>query len=445
MPKDHGLVGLGLMLQLWASVEAIVQIAAVMIVIRMPTRGLGQFLLLLVVGLARAAANYVAGMEARSGGLALASRVRGMLYAALAYVAVFLFLVRDGKWGFELWVWVLGALLWPLVLVVLLQTPAWRERLRQVRDGELELTDDNHGVEVAGAMMIGLGAIAVIAGVFSLLAVMGKDTVGGMLGLGDGPMVPAALFALVLRGGFHAWAGLAAVRGAQPERFAALVRRYVQVHWITALVIVAPLAVAITDNAPMAGTALVTVGALLSAWPLLLRSHARRVERLVIVEETATFGPAPDGGLVSVGWLCLAVACGSLPSVVITLMDGRGLASTGLGTLPSPEWFTSGGLPLAVSVAGLAVTLWAAVELLGATARARIAALAFAAVTGGSAIWANAQTLSGRFAADAQMLVRTDALLSRASLLLSIIVPVIVVYLALRPTSAAAPSDDDTV
>lgn len=106
------------------------------------------------------------------------------------------------------------------------------------------------------------------------------------------------------------------------------------------------------------------------------------------------------------------------------------------GGLPSPTWFVEPSLPLWVGPLGLGVTLWAGLELMALTERAKAAALTFSIVTAGIALWGYYDRFSvvGDGVAQMRRIIVGDVFV-QAMLVMSLIVPVTVAYLASRRLS----------
>lgn len=429
---DYGLPGLGLMMQLWAGLEALMLVTVLIFTLRISVAGVGMALLMLGMGIVRALSHFIAGLEVRAGGMNVGSRVIAFLVISVVYVGLW-------KWQIEtelglVVTFVLGALLlWPAFLVVVFHLPAWRERFRLVREGELELRGPDRGIEGVGAIMTVLGLAAVV---LAGAAAIAFNADGSLLHLPKyGTWLAISAAAIVVRGAVHAFVGIRALAGCGPTRFRELVTLYVRVHWGTALVAASPLLYGIYEGVDLMGTASFAVLSMLSVWPMLLRGFARDAAgEFDLEDEEVTAAPAraPDGGLRTLGWFLCALALSSLVSAVLPLIENR-LRLNVPGMMPGGSWYSFADLPVWTGPLGVAVAMWAGLELVAMTARARIAAIGFAVVTLGIMLWGRLDALTSIGKGMDRALMQTAVVFQQADVLVAFIVPGLALALALRP------------
>ena len=436
MPGDRGLPALGLMMQLWAGLDALLHLILGMVLLRMPGALRLEAALMLTLGLVRAFVHFVAGLEIRGGGMRIVERVRALLVVSLLYFGALMWM-SEGPTGQRVLL-ASDALAWPLLLAVLLHTPSWRERLRKLREGELQLRDPNRSIEAAGAIMVALGTVgAVLSGSVCVALLDEPLRVFESRAPGLDTMLLLSAAALLARGLFHVGVGVVALRGATPSRFHHLVSMYVKVCWATLVVAVAPVLYGIVENVPLMGTLAVSMITMLGLWPVVLRAFAVQVGGEFGELDDQGHAPAPDGGLVAAGWLLCAVAAGSVVQAVVALLHGS-TGGAGVGMLQGSGWFIDSGLPVWTGILGVAITLWAGLEMIAFSSRARIAALVFAAATIGVALWSRLDALGSVGDGMAEALVRIQVVFLRADLLASLVVPLVVAVLALRNWRKAA-------
>jgi hypothetical protein len=456
MPGDHGLPGLGLMIQFWSAFEALsLSIALVTLTLTLRTQAAFPWVqALIIVGtVVRAVAHYVVGMELTGGGLRTLARVRTFAIVAAVVTAAQLLVgfVGGGSppWTFLLWT-ALQGVTWPVVLAALLHRPAMRSVFTRVADGEVELVDGNRSIEAVGIMMVVLGGTAVGFAGMALVGLLGDQSIAKQIVDDGAPYLGLAVAVFLARGAAHLGLGARALAGGDRARFARSADIYARVHWAALALLAVPAWIGVAkvfradhglwiSGRPQFGLVtlalIIGLAALLCIWPLLLRSYAHKVSDDVALGGDPggpTFARAPDGGLVTVGWFLLGYASSSLGTSVLSAVLGQPVRG-GVGTY-SPFWFVDADLPSWLGLAGLAVSAWAGVELVFLTRRARFAAATFAVAAIGSVVATRVGLVVEiwRGAVARSTFVAMDGVFEGASLFMSIVVPVTFLVIAFR-------------
>jgi hypothetical protein len=222
---------------------------------------------------------------------------------------------------------------------------------------------EDRGLEGAGVLMLVFGG----AGVLFATAMLYAITRSSM----DLALAHLALLALLARGGFHVFAGLRAVLpdGDYDAVLARLLRYSRLGIWVT-IGVVAVLALEL----PLKHASGLVVGAaiMLLAWPLAVGGFARRCGQEL--GEFAPFSPSPDRGAATLGWLLAGTGSLQLATNFAAWWIGRdeGMAVMGLPLL------SAGGSSTWLGMAAGALQLWAALELISVTPRAKLAATVYA-------------------------------------------------------------------
>jgi hypothetical protein len=452
MPPDRGWVGLGSMMQLWGGATGLVCLA--MLVMGVFTGVAGWLWYAIVVPrLIVALAQFIAGMELRAVGLKALAQVRAYLGAAAiaAGVQAFVVIRASGSFPVEAVSWImLDGVAWPLTLVLLMHRPQARQWAARLAEGEQDAHDPNRGIESTGIIMVALGASGLVASLLAAVEAARSSNLPVAIGREYAVWLYVALAGLVARSAVHLHAGVAMLRGADVERFAALVQRFWRVHWGAVLinggVMMAAVAAAdlrerrafmmasdYTPGRAMTVVMLLTIVGLLSLWPALLRGRAQQLTGGSIADDTEPrpFARARDGGLATVGWfLCAYAACSIVPAVASLRASSGGLME--MGQLPGPTWYLGGNLPAWLGLVGVVLSGWAGLELVHVTARARLAAVVFAVATLGVAIYSRLPELTRAFGPGPDELSSVFSVFTLLSLLLSLVLPMLLLALVLR-------------
>ncbi len=395
LPADHGLTGLGLIMQLggsfYAAMTAMLGFTQILLLSEMKKFGGGGdgmapwLFLLMAVGVARSLAHRAAGTELLQGAQP-GSALRRYLWVAAAHTAVWLaFLIM--KLDAPTAAWAPVTLLfaaWPVALAIVTSRP-----------GVLP-TPDEHGFgRVATSGDRGFEGMAVLMTLFGLtgalftgLMLMAFLEVPSAARDGSFTLFLGAIGFLLVRSLVHAHAGFSLLGNLTLDRLDEGVARYVNLGVISSLVFGAVLLMLFGSMGRGGGMLfmmpmLIGITLMLLAWPLAVRSltQSRRMELYAESDAVPTLTPAPDQGRTTLGWFLLAMGAmalaGALPAVLFT--SGRAAASMrGMGDMFGGGFAAGsvGRVPwLSVVVAG--VQLWAAVELIFMTPRHRAVATGF--------------------------------------------------------------------
>lgn len=386
MPADHGLGGLGLIMQVIGSISMGLM-AVVGLLSIFDERGDGSgFLLIGVMGALRATFHRMAGSalldtapapDGRSPGRAV--RVYAVVSALQTAMTLVLLLGQNDVDGGQ--AALLGAALmaWPLTLVTVLRRP----RFRAMVEGRVPASEDL-GFEGAAVLMTLFGAVGVAFGALMLsgLLQMGVAlTVEGILAIGVMGM-------LLVRSILHTRAGLRGTSGIDTDRASDSAARYYTFGVVSSVVAGSVLLIEVMMNGLAPPDLLVVGGAVfvLMVWPLALRRFfaERNFSALLAGAHGPSYRRAPDAGLTALGWLLLAsgvvllaaavagALLGPRYNVVQLLMARTAVSADGeaAALARSPFWLLGAAL----------AQLWAAGELITMSDRYRAAATTYGAV-----------------------------------------------------------------
>jgi hypothetical protein len=399
--RDHGLCGLGLVMQLGGDLGlALHGAVALQLVLVMIAAGGGPAPLLIllvwaVIGTVRYAVYRSAGSTLLFGGRS--TPLYGFLvYGAfsLAQMALELQLIQRGAVSPPLRaLMILDDLTWPGVL--LLVGWAWQKR-GQLRSAPR--VTEGYGLEALPVLMVAIGAVTTLLGVGALIALereLRQDT-GAIL------LVLVPIGVLTLRAAAHLVYGVRAAFADDPMTIEARIRAWRTPALLGAWLAVPAVTIALwgemgrgDDDVPIVLRlfALVLAGAALYAllaWPRsLLRFLDERHAGAFAEGRGLLTVASADRGLAALGWLHVALAVMNLLAggQALVARDHAGadlpeqlalLRGLGLAT-PEHAW-----VPLAL--AGL--ELWAGVEMIAVSARARAAGVLYALGTLGLTVWA---------------------------------------------------------
>lgn len=435
MPVDHGLSGLGLIMQLGGSLyfALAVMVFSTLLFLDGGVEHFGLLLLFFAASAVRSWFHRGAGTTMLYGTPAGSlqrplSGVNTYIWVALGHTAlatwVFLDLQPDKSLVAGL---VLSLCAWPVVLAI-----ATRRRAITAMS-ETRPRADDFGLEGASILMVIFGVIGVLSSVVMLYVFLFKS-VGGA-GLTKTSLVIMAGL-LLFRSVLHVIAGERGISEADREAVTLAVERYVSFSKVSTGVVGVLLSFNVFQMGSVFSGVFLIGGIvyLLLIWPLALDSFVDRYRIDVALSETAV-SRAPDSGLTTLGWLLVAFGAigtvSALASVVLDvpsmgneILPGLNMSSL-VGTQEySPLWF--------VAIAGL--QLWAGLELLYMSARARMAA----AIYGGVAalvtlylVWPMINDLAS-LARVMQSGVLGDGLIQVAQLGMAVALPVATFALAVR-------------
>lgn len=436
LPADHGLSGLGLVMQLgggmFAVLTAQIGFSQLVLMSRMDGGGKGWLFLLTLFGVVRSIAHSVAGKELVSGDDGRTA-VRRYLWIAAAHTAMWLFYASSEMRAADESLLTIGLLFgaWPLalgasILFGLLPLP----------EGRLVVTRDR-GFDGLGCLMAVLGAGGLLYGVVMALAFL------EMSDRGDRGFEFQALMGIVIllivRSAIHVRAAIHTLSARDLDRSTEAASRYGNAGVITTG-IVGFLLVVMMMKAGGAGVMLLflMVGAvfgMLMVWPLAVRRFVTERRFGYEGDNAGREQRSTDGGMSSLGWLLLAFGAMTMATALPAALRGAGAERID-GVLTMFAADTRGSPWLLVAVAGL--QLWAAVELCAASARSRGVAMLYGATATAITLWMHFDTLRhlGRLGA---AFGQADGMGALASLALTVVVPATTFFLALRPQPPLTP------
>lgn len=398
VPADHGLACLGLLMQLAGNVLAAYGVLAAFVAL-FAFRGRGGdtlwVFLVLALGAARALAHRHAGTQLVYGdraigvpgpvGLALPderrlSGIHGYLAVALAHATLVTAIARlhfDAGTPAVLALFG-GLLVWPAVLLAVTTRPGMRAL----------------GRHLPGSADKGFEAVAIV---MTILAAAGLALGLGLLGylfdrpaerLQQGPALLAIvmLCALVVRSGYHLRAGIAGLRETSIERAVGYATRYANFGVISTFCAGAVMLLCVTFSRYALRDLAIVIGLVwtLLAWPLIVRRFFadRQFDDLLAGAAAERHHRAPDAGLSGLGWLLAGNAAIGVSWLLLrTAVAGLPALQAAVGTLGAPD------AALGAQLGVLALGGWAAVELVGMTARAPAAAVAWAVAAVGLSVY----------------------------------------------------------
>jgi hypothetical protein len=386
MPADLGLAGLGLLMQLAGTLGLALFTALALIPFFLPESALfadgpnSAFLFFGAVGSAiRAATHRAAGSALLYGGTGRPLRTVwtyvavATLHTAIALAA--LHQIGLGGPGLAR----LGALLlaWPIAVTAIFSAARFRAAAR----GGASVSEDL-GFESTAVLMALFGVVGALVAGLALAYTLQAPT----RYLVSPPILVLTLVLAVLLvrsilqivAGFKGTAGLSFHAANQGTA------RYCNFGVLSAILVGSAVFVELFLIGHVPGALLcgATTGALLLAWPAILRRFyaERNFSVLLAGEQAPRFRRAPDAGLTALGWFLLALGALELSNALPAALLGTEEAAAAL--LGGGE---SGDSPLIahsrwwmVGVASL--QLWAAIELIRMTDRFRLAASLYAVV-----------------------------------------------------------------
>ncbi len=391
VPADHGLSGLGLIMQLFGSVfGAVTALYGVMALIELSQMGRhgggdsGMMLWILLIagsGVTRSLLHRAAGADLIYGESPYQG-VRHYLIASLVNAGAWLALL-GGKLSApaSLLIPVLCLLLsWPIALTIALNMPGLRELSQRVPPGE------DKGFEGASLLMLIFGLLGVIGTSLALYALWQSPSEvhsQGWFMLGV-----VALLVLIVRSVIHVNAAIQGLRETRLDVSVQAANRYADFGVIAAMIAGGAMLIAVMMiNADV--SALVGVTCLvwmLLAWPLTVRRFfgERQFADIMAGDDGAPHRRAPDLGLTTLGWFLFATSLVSLSFMLpaILLLPSRMGDMGGMGGMSTIMSIMSPGIDhspwFGIGIAAL--ELWAAIELIRMGELHRIAATAFGVV-----------------------------------------------------------------
>jgi hypothetical protein len=455
IPADHGLSGLGLLMQLagtvFAAATSVMGLIAIIAVVQSnalfgegtggPDNMMTVWLLAVAVtGVLRAMAHRTAGTRLLydESGAPLAGVRRYIAIAAIQTVVWIAFyavkLDAPPPKLLELGL-VLGV--WPAILGVLISLP----RFKRYEHG-IALPEDK-GFEGAAILMLILGLVGLGFGVIMLYALLQLPSI--FLAQLVGILLLIVVAMLVIRSCLHVIAGWRGVAETHMDRAAIAASRYGDFGVITAFVAGGSvLLMMMTGGADIVGIlAVILVGWLLIAWPLIIRRFftERQFADMLAGGDAPIHRRAPDAGLTSLGWFLLAFGAlglaGALPVAIFpaaTVHSGGDPLAAVFMLAPSgfrsPWW----------AVGTAALQLCAAFELIRMTDRHRVVASIYGVVAAAVSIYVNLPLIRtiDELGLDGVLNPRDGGPILLGGLAIGLVVPIGTVLLVNRRTAPTA-------
>jgi hypothetical protein len=401
VPADRGLSGLGLIMQLAGGLFAAVTCAVgVSGIIEASKSGpyersdsslLMWILLLAGTGAARSLIHRSAGAELIYGQQPFAG-IKKYFVASLVNTGAWLaFLGGKGHApGFILVPVLMLLISWPLVLLVMSNSPGFRDMADKVPAGE------DKGFEGASLLMLMFGLLGLI-GTSLVLYTTWTGSPSEAHSDGRFMMIVIAMVVLVIRSAIHVSSAVTGLRETRLDQVVAAVNRYCDFGVVASFIAGGALLLSVmmlaADVSALVGISCI-VWALL-VWPLTLRrffGERQFADLMAQADGGAPHHRAPDLGLTTIGWFLFAQAVTALAfNLPLVLMAPGGGELRDTGIMESMLSFITGGGAQGHSpwwTIGLsALQLWAGFELIRMSELHRIAATAFGVVTAAITIY----------------------------------------------------------
>jgi len=388
MPADHGLASLGLIMQLVGSLFA--GYMSLLAIFPIFAGTAGGYLTVFLIG----AFGAVRSLFHRSAGTALLYGSPGGVFrpiyvyagvSAAQTVATLLLLNVDAGIPIQVDLTIaLALMVWPVVLLVLVNRP----ELRELADDDALPVAEDFGFEGSAALMVLLGLFGALVALFAVYSSF--RLFGSSLGA-QGFLVVGVLAMLLARSIIHTIAGVKGTRGIDSDGATEAAARYFSFGVVSSVIAGGALLI-LFFSMPGIGLqpAILLLGCaavyLLLAWPLILRRFytERNFSALLSGAEGPSYRRAPDAGMTAVGWLLLSLGVVQLSLTLPAALTGLGALSgalraldplnTGVGQMAGGDrslWW-SAGIALA--------QVWAGLELVRMTDRYRLVATIYGAI-----------------------------------------------------------------
>jgi hypothetical protein len=386
MPADHGLSSLGLIMQLGGSV--FLGYMAMLAVLPIFAGGDAGSLALFIVGASGAARS---AFHRAAGSALLYGSPSGPFRPTCTYIGVsvaqtvltLLIINKDGGVPAQLnLTLVLLLMAWPITLLVMMSRPRLRSLFRD-DGGRLPVAEDL-GFEGSAALMVLLGLVGSLVGLFSLYTVFKLP--GDALSSPHGLLVLGLFGMLFARSALHTVAGIKGTRGIDSDGATESAGRYYSFGVVSSVIAGGVLFILfmLSPGGGMHPLMLLFVSIavyLLLSWPLILRRFytERNFSALLAGAEGPSYRRAPDAGMTAVGWLLLALGALQLAVAIPAAVFGTADVSLALSTLLAGEpgadlaELASGSRSPWWSVGTGMAQVWAGLELVHMTDRHRLA------------------------------------------------------------------------
>jgi len=413
LPADHGLSGLGLIMQLGgtlftaasAVLGLIMVISMVQLNAHMGSYGRGPDNSITLWVLAIATTGILRSMAHRAAGTRLLYEGNGTPFSGIRRYLV-MSLIQTVVWTafFATKVHAPGTLLallvvmlaaWPAALALVISLPRFK-----ALDQALPMAEDK-GFEGAAILMLIFGLTGL--GFSLVLLYTTLQLPSQLLAQLPGIILLLVLVMLVIRSSLHVVAGWRGVSETHMDRAVEAAGRYGDFGMITAFVAGGGmLLLMMAGGAEVTGIlAICLVAWLLLAWPLIIRKFfsERQFADLLAGGEAPLHRRAPDLGHATLGWLLLALGvmamASALPQALLFHGGPHGLSQHGGSGLSDPMSMMIAMMQSASMrsmwwpVGAAALQLWAAIELIRMSDHHRLVGTLYGVVATGVAIYIN--------------------------------------------------------
>ena len=450
---DKGLSGLGLIMQLVGGMmTAVAACYGMLIVIMMLQTGMrgggGTIVLWLfaIIGtsLARSVLHAAAGKRLLYDGpgtpLSALNRYITVSFVQTGVVAAAI-LINDGPAKMMLGVALLLAA-WPIALLVIA-----KPKIEEF-GGEVPMADDK-GFDGAAILLLLFGSIGVgISAIFLLGWMEWPGEIKGTL-LGMGMLV--AFVMLMIRSILHLRAGVRGTSATHMAETADAAAKYgnfgVLASLVTGGVFFLGFITQVPGRAPggvivMMLMMVAMISWVLLVWPLTVRRFFGERQFATMMEQNAsTLQQSPDRGLPTLGWLLLAFGVFALSTGLFGVLFGeldneRSMRRMGRGDpfegLMGGLMGNTGGKSPWFGIGVAALQIWAGVELIGMTARYKIAAMAYGVVAGAIALYIYLPLLGDLMSGGMAMISNPMFSMMFASVAMALVVPIATIVFVQR-------------
>ncbi len=437
-PADHGLSGLGLVMQLGGAVFG--AITAVM--------GLNQLIqlsdveqsgdaklwtfVLVASGVARSIVHRGAGTQLLYGSEGRAA-IRRYIWVGLFHTVVWLYFASSQQEASSEAMMTLAIVFaaWPLTLAAAMVFGPL-----EPLDGALPVPRDK-GFDGLGTLMAVLGFGGLLYALVMLLTLV-ESSRGNRDGF-EFQVFIALVIALIVRASLHVRAAVVTLTSRDLDRSTEAAARYGHAGMVTSVIAGVLLMMFFVKAEAPTSIALVTSGgvmAMLMAWPAAVRRFASERRFAGHGQSSDRFQLSTDGGLSALGWLLLGLGVAGMATALP--------AALWPGTRPMPGMTMFGATPQQGSVwwpvVMSGVQIWAAIELCGASERSRFAAMVYGAAAGAITLYLNLPVLRHlEVITGEHSLASVGGMSTLGNLALALIVPIATLVLAARQRPPIAP------
>jgi hypothetical protein len=390
MPADHGLTGLGLLMQLGGTIFLVMYAYIAIVPLLLPGGGMGNetwwWFLFAASSAVRSAFHRAAGkalVHGSANGPLQPTRIYiavSLVHTVIAVYAMHKLFAPMAEFSPEFTSPILSLIAmcvaWPATLAVVVT----RKRFQAFEGTTLPQSEDM-GFEGVAVLMSLMGVFGTVIIAFSLLSVL--KAAGSPVASGEVFFLVLILIALLIRSFLHAKAGITGVRGTDPHVFHDKAQSYYNFGVVAAMLTGAGMLI-ISFQSKVTAFGILPIGMLvylLLVWPIMMKRFfmERNFSLLIQGEDAPVLRRAPDAGLTSLGWLLIATSVTGFAIEIASLISEP--SGGGNQMLLFAMQFTGelapGGIERWLPLASTALQLWAGIELVSMSDRHRMAANVF--------------------------------------------------------------------